>query len=127
MARYRRSLLSLAFAGMALAIALAAATTTFRPLTAFAGSSSSPYLVRFHHVGVLASTVPTNGDINPYGVAVVPQSSGALTAGNVLVSNFNNSTNAQGTGTTIVQVTPDGTMTPFAQIDAKTLPGAGCP
>jgi hypothetical protein len=44
----------------------------------------------------------------------------------VLVSNFNNRNNAQGTGLTIVQVTPGGAHTLFAQIDPTTLPGA-CP
>ena len=56
-----------------------------------------------------ASTVPTNGDLNPYGVAFVPSgfpNGGAATPGNVLISNFNNSTNLQGTGTTVVDVTP---------------------
>lgn len=91
---------------------------------AFAGSSTSPYLTRFHTVGMLASTVPANGDINPYGVAVVPHSSGRLVAGNVLVSNFNNSANAQGTGSTIVQVTPSGGMSQFAHIS---LPSRACP
>jgi len=75
---------------------------------------------------VIASTVPANGDVNPYGVAIVPVSVGDLTAGNILVSNFNNSSNLQGTGTTIVQITPRGTQSLFAQIDAATLPGA-CP
>jgi hypothetical protein len=74
-----------------------------------------------------ASTVPGNGEINPYGVAVVPASVGRLEQDHILVSNFNNSSNAQGTGTTIVQVSPgDGTAKLFAQIDAGTLPGA-CP
>jgi len=75
---------------------------------------------------VIASTVPANGDVNPYGIAIVPVSVGDLTAGNILVSNFNNSSNLQGTGTTIVQITPRGTQSLFAQIDAATLPGA-CP
>jgi hypothetical protein len=74
-----------------------------------------------------ASTVPGNGDINPYGVAVVPASVGRLQQDHILVSNFNNSSNAQGTGTTIVQVSPgDGTAKLFAQIDASNLRGA-CP
>lgn len=54
------------------------------------------------------STVPANGDVNPYGVAFVPSgfpAGGKLNAGDVLVSNFNNSNNLQGTGTTIMQVT----------------------
>jgi len=72
----------------------------------------------------LASTVPDNGDVNPYGVAVVPRDTGNLDAGNVLVSNFNDQGNVQGTGTTIVQVTPGGAVSQFARIDPN-LPG--CP
>ena len=74
----------------------------------------------------VASTVPPNGDLNPYGVAVVRKTAGKLTRNHVLVSNFNNSANLQGTGTTIVDIAPNGAMTVFAQIDAATLPGA-CP
>jgi hypothetical protein len=51
------------------------------------------------------STVPSNGDVNPYGVAFVPRNfptGGAIHPGDILVSNFNNSLNLQGTGTTIV-------------------------
>ena len=77
----------------------------------------------FHTVTTVASTVPANGDVNPYGVAVVPVTGGSLVQGNILVSNFNASSNFQGTGTTIVQVSPGGTSTLFAQIDAGALPG----
>ncbi len=77
-------------------------------------------------IKVVASTVPANGDVNPYGVAVIPATAGSLTSGNILVSNFNNAANLQGTGTTIVQIAPDGSMSQFAQIDAATLPGS-CP
>lgn len=84
------------------------------------------FLGRFHTIRVVASTVPKNGDVNPYGVAVVRNSIGKLVAGNVLVSNFNNKQNLQGTGTTIVQVSPKGKVSLFAQINAKKLPGA-CP
>jgi hypothetical protein len=55
------------------------------------------------------STVPANGDVNPYGVAFVPPgfpTGGAINPGDILVSNFNNSMNLQGTGTTIVDVPP---------------------
>ena len=64
------------------------------------------------------STVPANGDVNPYGVAFVPRGfsgGGVLNAGDVLVSNFNNSGNLQGTGTTIVRVTPGGQQSVFYQ------------
>lgn len=77
-------------------------------------------------ISIVGSTVPTNGDINPYGIALIPQSSGALLKGNLLISNFNNSANLQGTGTTLVQIAPDGTSSLFAQIDANGLPGP-CP
>jgi hypothetical protein len=77
-------------------------------------------------ISVVASTVPPNGDVNPYGIVRVATSKGSLVQGNILVSNFNSSANLQGTGTTIVQIAPDGTNTLFAQIDATNLPGP-CP
>jgi hypothetical protein len=77
-------------------------------------------------ITTVASTVPSNGDVNPYGVAVVPATSGDLVKGNILVSNFNDSANLQGTGTTIVQISPKGDVSLFAQIDPNNLPGP-CP
>jgi DNA-binding beta-propeller fold protein YncE len=62
-----------------------------------------------------SSTVPSIGDVNPYGVAFVPAgfpAGGTIAAGDVLVSNFNNSANLQGAGTTIIQLTPRGTLAP---------------
>ncbi len=56
---------------------------------------------------MVVSTVPSNGDLNPYGVSFVPKefpAGGKLQPGDILVSNFNNSQNMQGTGTTIVQI-----------------------
>jgi hypothetical protein len=64
------------------------------------------------------STVPPNGDVNPYGVAFVPQGfprSGPLRPGDIIVSNFNNSGNLQGTGTTIVRVNNGAAPTVFFQ------------
>lgn len=69
----------------------------------------------------MATTIPANGDLNPYGVAFVPNGfapGGALHAGDVLVSNFNNSDNLQGTGTTIVRITPGGQTSLFFQAPA---------
>jgi hypothetical protein len=62
-----------------------------------------------------SSTVPKNGDVNPYGVAFVPAgfpNGGKLNPGDILVSNFNNSSNLQGTGTTIITLTPNGEVAP---------------
>jgi hypothetical protein len=64
---------------------------------------------------VNSSTIPANGDLNPYGVAFVPSGfpgGGTIHAGDVLASNFNSSANIQGTGTTIVQFTPTGAIAP---------------
>lgn len=88
--------------------------------------ASSALAVNPHGITTVASTVPANGDVNPYGTVVVPVSIGNLTQGDVLVSNFNNSLNYQGTGTTIVEISPSGTQSLFAQIDPTTLPGP-CP
>ena len=64
---------------------------------------------------LVASTVPSNGDVNPYGVAFVPSGfpGGQLNPGDILVSNFNNNQNLQGTGTTIVRVTPQAATSVF--------------
>lgn len=80
-------------------------------------------LKRLKTVRMLASTVPGNGDVNPYGVFEVKRSVGDLRQGHILVSNFNAVSNLQGTGTTIVDVAPGGGMSLFAQLDASTLPG----
>ena len=80
------------------------------------------------HNDVVASTVPPNGDLNPYGVAVVPHSQGRLVDGDVMVSNFNNAAGAgnsggqQGRGTSLVQVSPQGRQTLFAQIPRAVVP-----
>jgi hypothetical protein len=94
-----------------------------------ADDGNRPFMSTLHHVDTIASTVPGNGDVNPYGVAVVPVTTGPLlVANNILVSNFNNVNNLQGTGTTIVQVSPTGGVTTFSTITAASLsPFGGCP
>ncbi len=101
---------------------LAAGAASARPASFIDGLTRS----------TLATTVPSNGDVNPYGIVTVPRSVGKLQQGDVLVSNFNNVGNAQGTGTTIVQI-PRGDMDQnagdaplFAKISPHGLPGP-CP
>jgi hypothetical protein len=89
-------------------------------------AESRSFLSALSDTDTIVSTIPANGDINPYGVAVVPVTMGTLTADNVLVSNFNNAGNLQGTGKTIVQISPNGNQTLFTQIDANAL-GNSCP
>lgn len=79
----------------------------------------------------IATTVPPNGDQNPYGIVTVPRSIGSLHQGDLLISNFNNheeNGGQQGTGTTIVQIPPGGsnrdpgTASVFAKISPTALP-----
>ena len=109
-----------AVTGIGTALVLAAAACS--PAGQVAGgrpakaTAARPFLDQLHIVSQVASTVPANGDVNPYGVTFVPQSAGRLVRGDVLVSNFNSKANIQGTGTTIVQVAPDGSVSQFATI-----------
>jgi hypothetical protein len=81
-------------------------------LTACGGSSStqgtgpgggSPVaVIGSLNTATIGSTVdPINGDQNPYGLAIAPFTAGLLTAGDLVVSNFNDQANVQGNGTTI--------------------------
>ena len=104
----------------------AAATTQ----STTSSARSTPFLANLKIVSKVASTIPANGDVNPYGLVFVPASVGKLHAGQMLVSNFNAKEGAkesgQGTGTTIVQVSTAGKVSPFATIAPKSLPGS-CP
>ena len=67
-------------------LAATALATTGLATTASAGvrpAAGSSFLARFHHRTTVASTVPGNGDVNPYGVAVDGN-------GNVYVADYQN-------------------------------------
>jgi hypothetical protein len=84
------------------------------------------FLETVHKHTTLINTVPSNGDQNPYAIVVAPVSSGTVKQGDVLVGNFNNSANLQGTGSTIINYHPDTKeMTVFATVprDLKSCPG----
>ncbi|HYR25211.1 MAG TPA: hypothetical protein VEQ09_05235 [Aquabacterium sp.] len=83
-------------------------------------------LETIHKHKFLSSTIPDNGDVNPYAVVVAPVSAGAIEKDDVLVDNFNNISNLQGTGTTIVRYRPSTKETKlFAQVPQtlKDCPG----
>ena len=108
-----------------LAAAAAAAVAGVLPAAASTGAGGS-FIGGLNTVKTVASTIPANGDVNPYGVAIVPKSHGDLTAGDVLVSNFNNAPqgcNQQGRGTTIVEISPGGHQKLFATIPSASVPG----
>jgi len=94
--------------------------------TSVGGGTGSGFLGGLSTVSKVASTVPAlgkgvpgSGDVNPYGVAVVPTSKGKLVAGDVLVSNFNDAANNQGTGVTIMEVSPTGKASVFANLGSQ--------
>jgi hypothetical protein len=83
----------------------------FAALTALAAAPAladapQDFLDTIHHHGTLGSTVPDNGDLNPYAIVVAPASAGMIHQHDVLIDNFNNQSNLQGTGTTIMVYSP---------------------
>src|SRR5579859_1793011 len=96
-------------------------------LTGTAAPADEPkgFLETVHRHATLTSTVTDNGDLNPYAVIVAPVSAGKIQKDDVLVDNFNNVSNLQGTGTTIVDYNPTTRQTSlFARLPAKL---AECP
>src|SRR5208282_2355025 len=91
---------------------------TLERRTLLSVTPANSFLAHLAYPNEIVSTVPSNGDENPYGVAIVPQNylgGGKLQAGDILVSNFNNSSNEQGTGTTIVEFNSKGQQSVFFQ------------
>ena len=103
---------------LALCLAFTAAASQAR-------ADSDGFLEYIKSHKLLTSTVPANGDQNPYALLVAPVSAGIVQKNDVLVDNFNNGKNLQGVGSTIVDYRPaTGAMTNFAAIP-QNLPG--CP
>lgn len=75
------------------------------------------FLETIHRHRTLGSTVTDAGDLNPYAVVVAPVSAGKIQKDDVLIDNFNNVSNLQGTGGSIVDYNPaTGKMSVFAQL-----------
>ena len=71
-------------------------------------------LDRLDDMKTIGSTVdPINGDQNPYGLDVAKIDAGKLKRGDLVVCNFNNGANVQGTGTTIIALHPKVGSTPL--------------
>jgi hypothetical protein len=64
------------------------------------------FLETIHKHKTLSTTITDNGDLNPYAVIVAPVSAGKIQKDDVLVDNFNNLSNLQGTGTSIIDYNP---------------------
>jgi DNA-binding beta-propeller fold protein YncE len=109
---------------MRFSLQLAAAALIPMFLAAPAAASAN-FLDTLKKNTTLGSTIPSNGDVNPYALFVAPVSAGKFKKDDVLVDNFNDKNNLQGVGTTIVDFSPSTkTTTLFASVP-KTLPA--CP
>jgi hypothetical protein len=107
-----------------LILATALTTTIVLAPPAFADETAG-YLGSIRQQHLMTSTVPDNGDQNPYALVIAPVSAGMVKQGDVLVDNFNNSGNLQGTGSTIIDYNPSTKQaTTFATIPTDL---AGCP
>lgn len=68
---------------------------------------NNPNLFLFHTITTIGSILdPINGDQNPYGLAIAPLSGGLLTAGDLVVCDFNDAANVQGNGTSVEVIHP---------------------
>ena len=72
-----------------------------------ARATDKSFIGNFNTVKIVSTTVPANGDVNPYGVARVPVTMGRLVAGQFLISNFNDSGNFQGTGYSSMRISEE--------------------
>ena len=75
-------------AGVAALAALVAASAL--PSAPAWAEGQQGFLETIHHHGTLTSTVPDNGDLNPYAIVVAPVSAGRIHKDDVLIDNFNN-------------------------------------
>ena len=101
---YGKAALALWRRKMAISFGLFALATL---ATITAGATDSPdFLGTIHRHMIRASTVTDNGDLNPYAVVVAPVSAGKIHKDDVLIDNFNDISNLQGTGMSILVYSP---------------------
>ena len=93
--------------GIAIAgCAVACMTLAAGVLTVALGAEPKGFLETVRRHSIVTSTVPANGDQNPYAIFIAPVSAGKIQEGDVLVDNFNDRNNLQGLGSTIVNYNP---------------------
>jgi hypothetical protein len=76
-------------------------------------------------IATIGSTIdPSEKGGNPYGLAIAPTTAGLITAGDLVVCNFNDgNTNTQGLGTTIVGLHPTAGAVPYRIAQSPSLQG----
>jgi hypothetical protein len=115
--------------GFASALAACSSSNSGSTASAFGGgpqmdSGSIGGVIGALTITTIGSTVdPVNGDQNPYGLAIAPASAGLLSAGDLVICNFNDSANVQGNGTTIEILSPTPGSTPTRMVQDPNLKG----
>ena len=102
--------------------AVLALMVSIGPWVAATAEDSRGFLETIKKHGTLTSTVPDNGDQNPYAIVVAPVSAGKIRKDDVLIDNFNNLSNLQGLGTTIVDYNPTTRKTTLFASVPRNLP-----
>ena len=119
--------LALAFAAVMASCAYLSPETGQEEATTDGGTeegSTATAVIGSLTITTIGSTVdPTNGDQNPYGLAVAPATGGLLTAGDLVICNFNDAANVQGNGTTIEILHPAPGSTPTRMVQDPNLKG----
>ena len=114
----------LSFGGRIIATAVVAGTVSLGS-GASARAADGGFLETIKKHTIVTSSVPDNGDQNPYALVVAPVSAGKVAKDDLLIDNFNDKNNLQGLGTTIVDYNPSTEkLSVFAQLDRRL---AGCP
>lgn len=124
--------------GVSLLVACSGSGTGSAPSTAVppmsGGTTSSTLVQNVVSTGSVLATLnteqtigsavnPVNGDVNPYGLDVAKVTSGKVTAGDLVVCNFNDKENVQGTGNSILALHPVVGSKPVSIAGGKTLLG----
>lgn len=108
----------------AVCVSVAAASVVIPSSHASMAARGHGVIGQLKHLVTIGSTIdPVNGDENPYGLAIAPVTSGNITAGDLLVCNFNDSFNIQGLGTTIEILHPAPGSSPQRLIQDPRLTG----
>lgn len=101
-------------------------TSPTSPTTPAAPTSVISQLATFTTIGstVDVGTGAGAGDTNPYGLAIAPLTVGTMTAGDLVVCNFNSAAGTSGAGTTIEDIKPVAGSKPVRIAQGADL--AGC-
>lgn len=91
--------------------------------SAVGDAAQNSLLRRLDDSTTIGSTIDATGDQNPYGLAVAPRTAGSLSAGDLVVCDFNDPANAQGTGSDIIALHPVPGATPLHVVQDHSLLG----